>query len=394
MLTSAETVHAVHAFLAQTEETGRQGKRAPTVVLDPVMVSTSGHSLVDQDATDAIRSTLLGSADWITPNLPEANVLAQTDVEVKSISDMLALARKLSRQCPQSHVLLKGGHLPLSKKDVLAFSKEGTEVVWLDEDEDGACIDVLELYGETAGRPPADQLVVDVLHDAAASPAGGDGPANGSEGGRVTLYVSRMVDTTSTHGTGCTLSSAIACAVAQSPGTFPQHSTELSSRRGSSDALMRRCSALRSMPPGSRVRQVSHRFRVSFRKWERTLASCSLVLPTSPSTVCHPPHPMAMPVCWAYKTDIQTDSIKPTPLHFPPHPLQPAFMEVIRPASVRRAARQRHAAGRVLCALYQAGLPVLAALSVLLCLPSVFSMSMFARLMFRRSCPRFGRVQS
>jgi hydroxymethylpyrimidine/phosphomethylpyrimidine kinase len=199
MLTSAETVTAVQAFLFQA----RNSDKSLTVVLDPVMVSTSGHSLVDTDATGAIRSSLLGLANWITPNLPEARVLAQSDGEPASIPDMLSLARQLSDQNPTSHILLKGGHLPLDKQDVSSFKQEGCRVVWLDEDEDGACIDVLELYSETQQRPPIKHLIVDVLYE-----AGGQG---------VTLYVSRMVDTTSTHGTGCTLSSAIACAVATAP---------------------------------------------------------------------------------------------------------------------------------------------------------------------------------
>ena len=235
MLTSAETVLAVQQFLSSAAivsgSSQAHGGRAegeekgPTVVLDPVMVSTSGHSLVDSQATDAIRSSLLELADWITPNLPEAKVLAQSSLDAATITDMLTLASQLSEQNPGAHILLKGGHLPLGKADVLDFQRqlgkgEGCRVVWLDEDEDGACIDVLELFSAQVGRAAVGQLVVDVLYEAkdkrgAEKREQGD---QGEQGQKVTLYVSRMVDTTSTHGTGCTLSSAIACAVAQTPG--------------------------------------------------------------------------------------------------------------------------------------------------------------------------------
>lgn len=244
MLTSAETVLAVQQFLSSAAivsgSSQAYGGRAegeekgPTVVLDPVMVSTSGHSLVDSQATDAIRSSLLELADWITPNLPEAKVLAQSSLDAATITDMLTLASLLSEQNPGAHILLKGGHLPLGKADVLDFQRqlgkrEECRVVWLDEDKDGACIDVLELYSAQLGRAAVGQLVVDVLYEARdkrRAKIGEErepGENTGGQGQKVTLYVSRMVDTTSTHGTGCTLSSAIACAVAQTPGESSSH---------------------------------------------------------------------------------------------------------------------------------------------------------------------------
>lgn len=124
--------------------------KATNIVLDPVMVAKSGDPLLSADAVDAVRSVLLPMATLITPNLPEAGVLLRTDppasLDAMKISAMDLLA--LGSQW----VLLKGGHL-----------NEGDEA-----------IDLL------AG--PEDLMG----------------------------FAAPRVDTRNTHGTGCTLSSAIA----------------------------------------------------------------------------------------------------------------------------------------------------------------------------------------
>ncbi|EKA62838.1 phosphomethylpyrimidine kinase [Janibacter hoylei PVAS-1] len=142
MLASAPLVEVVHELLTT-------GPLAATpVVLDPVMVSTSGSRLLAPDAVDAVRA-LLPRADVVTPNVPEAGVLLD-EPPAAAAADLPEQARRL-RELGARRVLLKGGHL------------DGPESVdlWLDDD------------GPVALRGP-------------------------------------RVATTATHGTGCTLSSAIA----------------------------------------------------------------------------------------------------------------------------------------------------------------------------------------
>ncbi|MCT1589985.1 bifunctional hydroxymethylpyrimidine kinase/phosphomethylpyrimidine kinase [Kocuria palustris] len=122
---------------------------AETVVLDPVMVAKSGDRLLDDDAVAAIRDTLVPLATVITPNLPEAAVLLDTE-DVTNLGQMEDQATQL-RGLGCQWALLKGGHLT------------------------------------------SETVSVDYL-------AGPDG---------VSTYSSPRVETLNDHGTGCTLSSAI-----------------------------------------------------------------------------------------------------------------------------------------------------------------------------------------
>jgi hydroxymethylpyrimidine/phosphomethylpyrimidine kinase len=128
------------------------------VVCDPVMVATSGDRLVDDTAIDAVRGDLLPVADLITPNVPEAAALLGVD-PAEDPDELPDHARALLDLGPGA-VLLKGGHL---------------------------------------GGPES----VDVL----VTPDG--------------VWISRRprIATTSTHGTGCTLSSALAALAARAGGT-------------------------------------------------------------------------------------------------------------------------------------------------------------------------------
>lgn len=121
----------------------------PAVVLDPVMVATSGDRLVPEDAIDAIRERLLPLATLVTPNLPEAAALAGTDLPADQ--DAMTDAAERLRALGADAALVKGGH------------SDGPEAT-------------------------------DILVDA-------DG---------VAAFADARVDTPNTHGTGCTLSSAIA----------------------------------------------------------------------------------------------------------------------------------------------------------------------------------------
>lgn len=146
MLHSAEVVNLVADKLA------KYGVR--NVVLDPVMVSTSGHRLIEEDAVEVLKSRLMPLARVVTPNIPEAEILAGS--RISGEQDFEVIARKLSAIGNVS-VLLKAGHL---------------------------CGDTL----------------VDYFYNA--------------EDDTVTKMPSRRVYTINTHGTGCTLSSAFAAALA------------------------------------------------------------------------------------------------------------------------------------------------------------------------------------
>ncbi|GAA2000806.1 bifunctional hydroxymethylpyrimidine kinase/phosphomethylpyrimidine kinase [Brevibacterium samyangense] len=127
------------------------------LTVDPVMVSTSGHRLLDADAVDAVRSRLVPLAGLITPNLPEAALLLGDDVpEATSPARMRAQARELVARGARS-VLLKGGHL-----------------------DSGELVDVL-VHGEPGSPDSAE----------------------------VREFMSPRIDTANTHGTGCTLSAGV-----------------------------------------------------------------------------------------------------------------------------------------------------------------------------------------
>lgn len=100
MLATADVIHAV----ADALET----YRPPFVVLDPVMVATSGAKLLADDALDALRTRLLPLATLVTPNLPEAELLL--GVPIADLAGMHAAAHALRERGAQA-VLLKGGHL-------------------------------------------------------------------------------------------------------------------------------------------------------------------------------------------------------------------------------------------------------------------------------------------
>jgi hydroxymethylpyrimidine/phosphomethylpyrimidine kinase len=100
MLATAEVIHAVADALEQ--------HRPPAIVLDPVMVATSGARLLAEDALDALRTRLLPLATLLTPNIPEAEVLLGRVIANANAADQALLQL---RDLGASAVLLKGGHL-------------------------------------------------------------------------------------------------------------------------------------------------------------------------------------------------------------------------------------------------------------------------------------------
>jgi hydroxymethylpyrimidine/phosphomethylpyrimidine kinase len=100
MLATAEVIHAVADAL--------ESNRPRFVVLDPVMVATSGARLLAEDALDAMRTRLLPLATLLTPNIPEAELLLGHPIADATAADRAVAA--LRALGPQA-VLLKGGHL-------------------------------------------------------------------------------------------------------------------------------------------------------------------------------------------------------------------------------------------------------------------------------------------
>ncbi|GAA0780221.1 bifunctional hydroxymethylpyrimidine kinase/phosphomethylpyrimidine kinase [Castellaniella ginsengisoli] len=135
--------------------------RPAHLVLDPVMVAKSGDHLLERQAVDALREGLIPLSTIITPNLPEAGVLlGQSPVD--NLKDMRRVAERLRRLLAddgERWVFLKGGHLP--------------------------------------GRD-----TIDLLHD----------------GDRLIELPGQRIDTRNTHGTGCTLSAALAALLPRAPG--------------------------------------------------------------------------------------------------------------------------------------------------------------------------------
>lgn len=132
MLHSPNVIEVVAQKLAQWECTN--------IVLDPVMISKSGDQLLRKDAVQALKTILIPKAFIITPNLPEASVLL--DREVETLEDMTAAARDLAGLgC--DNVLLKGGHLAHGDNCDLLFQKDKDTLTKLP----GTRIDTLNSHG-------------------------------------------------------------------------------------------------------------------------------------------------------------------------------------------------------------------------------------------------------
>ena len=126
--------------------------KAHNIVVDPVMVATSGAKLISDDAVDALRTKLLPLADIITPNIPEAEVLSGMKISDEKDMEKAALMIEKNYSCA---VLVKGGHSINDANDILC------------------------------------------------------------SGGSISYFKGKRIDNPNTHGTGCTLSSAIAANLAK-----------------------------------------------------------------------------------------------------------------------------------------------------------------------------------
>ncbi|KAI4143887.1 MAG: hypothetical protein L6R39_004405, partial [Caloplaca ligustica] len=124
MLASASTVDAVASALE------KHGK--PTCVLDPVMVATSGAQLLPPSAVTNLREKLLPLTTILTPNIPEALLLLSdagiTHPPIHSVRDIARVASLLQSLGPK-HVLVKGGHMPLTHDLNIANTPDAKEIV-------------------------------------------------------------------------------------------------------------------------------------------------------------------------------------------------------------------------------------------------------------------------
>lgn len=143
MVQNAETIELISRKIKQY--------RGQNIVIDPVMVSTSGSRLLAEDALTIMKKELFPLGTLITPNIPEAEVLSGIHIETE---EDMKIAAKYIFGMTKSAVLVKGGHL---KEEAL-----------------------------------------DILYD----------------GKMYIPYAHSRINTKNTHGTGCTLSSAIACNLA------------------------------------------------------------------------------------------------------------------------------------------------------------------------------------
>lgn len=98
---------------------------APNIVVDPVMVATSGDRLISENAVETLRTRLLPLAAVATPNIPEAEILSET--RIQSEKDMEEAARRISGEHGCA-VLVKGGHSLSDASDYLLADGVGT---WL-----------------------------------------------------------------------------------------------------------------------------------------------------------------------------------------------------------------------------------------------------------------------
>ena len=101
MLANAAIVEAVSAAV--------RGLEIPMLVVDPVMVAKSGDRLLDEEAVAAMKTELIGQAFLVTPNIPEAEALA--NIEIRTADDRKEAARRIV-EMGASAVVIKGGHLP------------------------------------------------------------------------------------------------------------------------------------------------------------------------------------------------------------------------------------------------------------------------------------------
>lgn len=152
------------------------------IIVDPVMISTSGSQLFDADGMRDCVNTLIKQAYIVTPNFLEAKSLFEiatgkkADIEIQGLNDYINLVKELQKVLGCENILVKGGHIPWNRLQNRPY--EGN----FDDNSNQVCI-------------------IDILYE--------------SKTDSVKVYESEFLKTKDTHGTGCTLLSAIAANIAK-----------------------------------------------------------------------------------------------------------------------------------------------------------------------------------
>jgi hydroxymethylpyrimidine/phosphomethylpyrimidine kinase len=154
---AAKTGMLANAAIVEAVAAAAQDLEIPNLVVDPVIVSSSGDPLLDDEGVMALKKELIGRAHAVTPNIPEAEVLS--GVSIRSEQDLREAARRLFA-LGTVHVVITGGHTP-----------EASD-------------------GSSAGMS---DRIVDLVYD----------------GEVFTEYATQRVSGRHTHGTGCAFSAAI-----------------------------------------------------------------------------------------------------------------------------------------------------------------------------------------
>ncbi|KAJ3556463.1 hypothetical protein NM688_g2012 [Phlebia brevispora] len=193
MLYDASSIRAI----VKTLKSHYGDKPMPPLVCDPVCVSTSGHALLQPDAVEVMISELFPLASLITPNKSEAELILSCrslPSSIDNLEEMLTAAKNIVRLGPKA-VLVKGGHMTVTAQDVEKVAAKYPDIRVV---RDGIYSENMEIL-QVSEAPPSSQLVVDVLQGASGA----------------VLYLHPRIDSTSTHGTGCTLSAAIICGLSR-----------------------------------------------------------------------------------------------------------------------------------------------------------------------------------
>ncbi|CAL9729604.1 hydroxymethylpyrimidine/phosphomethylpyrimidine kinase Thi20p [Monosporozyma unispora] len=128
------TVDAIEALSDKLNQLGPENR--PKLVIDPVLVATSGSPLAGEELVSVIKEKLSPLADILTPNIPECFKLIGEEREINHLEDILQLAKDVQASCKSANVLVKGGHIPWKKTgdryitDVLLLGKEKKFIVF------------------------------------------------------------------------------------------------------------------------------------------------------------------------------------------------------------------------------------------------------------------------
>ncbi len=206
MLSLKETVMTVSERLSHY--------KVKSLVVDPVMISTSGANLINDDAILSYINVLMPLATVITPNIGEAEQILRHlghETKISSLEDMEQAAITLQKKINCKAVLVKGGHLGLNASLIASDSPE---------------------------------FIIDVLYD----------------GAEIHRFKASYLSSTSTHGTGCTLSAAIASNLASHP--------EITIQKAVGDAISYVQHAIYSaFPLGSGHGPVNHIYNIQQRQF-------------------------------------------------------------------------------------------------------------------------------